>query len=461
MSKKDYTIYVNQGPLSGQRFKVAEGVVYITGPNGSGKSQLLAAIQHGLVELKTTIDVAHLPTSLAKISASAKYICKEWGLGNNSRYDQIVNLMDDMGQQLPVTESVVDSGPVSNIDAEGNFVVTNTQKNRITHHGVPFSLKSLSTGTEALLQRFLWSETKQEKMELQKRSNKPPEASFILWDEPEANLHPNEQRKLPERIEKWIGDSKGVSRRKHIILVATHSPFVLAGASEYAHEIICLDKCEVVKQSLDGSSPANVRMEANRLLGLGMADVLPERMVITETSMIKLISGFANKFNLKSEHLDITSGGDANGLAKIKDMSSLLKLLKSISRQWPHRDIFNLDITLILDDEEALKRAEQLTKDEGSNIKFFKIGELGLEDSYPIEVVNKFLSTKDDLPDSWDKVGYPKFKSLLGDSVRGAALGEIKSELAEFVVSEIVDLTDLESKIPEAYEVMQNLYKNK
>ncbi len=89
------------------------------------------------------------------------------------------------------------------------------------------------------------------------------------------------------------------------------------------------------------------------MLGIGMADILPTKLLVAENPVVELITSLASKFALKADHLAVTTGGDHQGITKVEDMGAIIKLLKSTSKQWPHRDIFEMKITLVMDDKKS------------------------------------------------------------------------------------------------------------
>lgn len=456
-----YEITITKGPLEGQIFKVQPGVNYIVGANAAGKTLFLEAIKAGSIRIDSPLK--------SNPGLNRAWQALEWGHGNEydeakgkkSFYHDLVTHMEEMGQVVPKKEEIsLDRSKDVWIDEKQAYEIRTFAERAAVHYGERFASSSISQGTGDVFSRFKWKGDGQRYPKREGQNAVQHPLIFFLWDEPETHLHPSEQRKLSFRFNAWLKarQPRGAEQsKKEFVFATTHSPFALAGAEQFAHNVICLENCKVTRQALDGDNLTSLRVEANRMLGLGMDDVVPTKLLIAENSVVVLFDMLCAKFNWSYNDLAVTSGGDDRGINKAEQFDWFLKCVRLASKEWPHRDIFSMKISLVMDDKAAEARAKNTKVDDSIELAVSSIGNLELEDSYPPELVKEYLNSKS-IDDSWvAEAG--KFKDhLKGNGIKSSTdIGVIKSELANFVVSKLESVADFEKKMPEAYSVMCDL----
>ncbi len=197
-----------------------------------------------------------------------------------------------------------------------------------------------------------------------------------------------------------------------------------------------------------------MRLEANRLLGLGISDIFPGELVLAENSINTLIKGLASKFNLEVEKFIITVGGDSKLKSKFETLADTYNVLSQLGKAWPEKLIFDqINIHLITDDEGAKEDLQQIKK-ENFNISVSALGEEQLEDEYPLKLVNTFLKERDII--EWAPTDQ-SFNQFLKEnySKNHKDCGILKSELAEFIVSQFNDYEQVKKKMPRVFEFFE------
>ena len=457
---QSYTVTFNKHPLKGISIVIKEGVTYLVGKNGAGKSQILEAIKNGNCTIARNESTGHLN----------RYIAHEWG---NKEYNIEVGLQRNYSDLNPHLKEL-GQPEIQEEETEPKLKKTYNPDRKVTEIfrqseiipkrlGSKFDPNYLSTGTKKILERFSWSSLGKafpENRNYGPSGYRSADSVFLLWDEPEHSIHPSEQKKLPSRFENWIVNNEprlvghGNSKRPVFIFVATHSPFILSGIkNEENHNIICLDNCKIVGDS-NQKSLSEMRLEANRLLGLGISDVFPGELILAENSINTLIKGLASKFNLEIEKFIITVGGDTKLKSKFETLTEVYNLFSQLGKTWPEKLIFNqINVHLVTDDDGAKEDLKEIKKD-NFNISVSALGQEQLEDEYPLKLVNTFLSEKDII--EWvptDK----SFNKFLKEnySPNHTKCGILKSKLAEYIVIQFNDYEQVKKEMPRVFEFFE------
>lgn len=460
MSDKSYNLHINSGPLKGQTLELYEGVTLLVGGNGAGKTEILNAIKNGTVQFNND-------------SRNLTYVAYEWGeteynykRGEEKGFQDLNPFFKDLGQPTIIEEEI---GTRKNTiyDKDSGKRKTVTESELVSKRlGSQFHPSQFSLGTEKVFTKFQWNG--QGKPYPEGRTypgvggTRSANCVFLLWDEPENSLHPDLQKSIPSRIETWLktNDSRfhGLhnSVRPIFILVATHSPFILSGiARQDFYNVICLDKCKVLGDSKK-KSLQEMRLFSNKMLGLGISDIFPGELVLTENSVAVLLKGLAMKFNLEIEKFIITVAGEDAMETKFKNFANVYSVFSELQDKWPEKLIFNdINVSLIADEDGKVKNLKKV-KNKGFNITVSSVGKKDLEDSYPLDEVNNFLR-KNDFKENWDpsKEGFSAFL-FRTQKWKDKERGTFKQELAIYIV-EITNSYELvKSTMPRIYDFFEN-----
>ncbi len=446
-----YKLTITKGPLKGESFDISPGVTFLVGKNGAGKSQILEAIKLGYCSVQHRVNKHnHLNQYTAVVWGEKPY---EDEIGRKKDHNDLKALLKETAQiEIEKKEDMILKKEERNSDGDKEefYIKTTTH----TLNGELFRSDMMSSGTKTLYEKFAWKlKDGKPYPETRKHNMHQITAWFALWDEPEQFLHPSEQKKIPERIDKWLTETLRILPRKRantppvFVVVATHSPFALAGIQNRKdHNVICLDKCKVV--SGGKKSLSEIRMEANELLGAGIQDMLPGKMILTEGSIEVLLREIANKFDFDLEKFIVTANGDGNLKKRINRLSEIIKILAQLSKSWPERHFFKFEILAVVDDKKIKKEIDDYKTSELLSVDTFALGEIQLEDIYPLEWVNNFLGIEEKLEAHWD--GEELISKFLYTScgIEDKHQGAFKARLAEYIALQIKSKDDLKQYLP-------------
>ena len=109
----------------------------------------------------------------------------------------------------------------------------------------------------------------------------PEEKKFklIFIDEIEQRLHPNWQKKLPKILNR-------LTEKLNIqFLISTHSPFIISAAAEFGEtqKVYLIEKGQCLNPQ--GSKKGGAKKLAMEMLGAGVEDILPKKIVICESEV--------------------------------------------------------------------------------------------------------------------------------------------------------------------------------
>ena len=468
MRQLTYRISINRGPLKGQSFLITDGVTYLVGPNGAGKSQVLHAIREGWCGIAVEGQRGHLnnyctydwtPTVYDKAKGAARKF-SDWN-----------PLFEKLGQ--PKVEMLPLEGDAkilkTSTDKETGDEIEELRRIRSpTRNGTRFTGTEISDGTSRYQSYFSWNGAptnvgpKGRDWGTGGYRNAP--ANIILWDEPENGLHPDTQRKLVDELVDWmpkalnIVSNGGKQNTRLFVVIATHSPFILSQLSpEVGHHVVCLDNCEIVEQTLadaDQLTPSlsRLRVIANRLLGVGLEDVFPERVIYAEPSIELLLTELANKLKLHIPDFFINPQGDSDGSERYRFLVGHFNALNRLRQRWPESDLLDPKIDYIVDDEAEAQSLEKKASSISGDVRVFSVGKLQLEDVYPLDWVNDFfVSLKADVT-PWNgegRISKYMFEEL---GIKRKDQGCHKCELAKFVAEKIDSSEKLDAHLPAVSE---------
>lgn len=106
--------------------------------------------------------------------------------------------------------------------------------------------------------------------------------SVICIEEPEAQLHPKFQKLLPQ-IFQYFSDIYNKDSEKIKFIISTHSPFLISKSASYAdsQKVYLIDNGFCTNP--DGAKGGGAKKLAMEMLGAGLDDILPEKIVLCES----------------------------------------------------------------------------------------------------------------------------------------------------------------------------------
>ena len=291
-----------------------------------------------------------------------------------------------------------------------------------------------------------------------------PRSSLVgaFFDDIDNSLHPDLQRQLHGMIELGLEDSKIAG--KAIILASTHSPFVIAGAARATHstKVYLVDSGQTVDifgkhgtdESKRGYTGEEILLASHQLLGSQFNDFIPAKMLYTESSLIELLFELSTRLKLPRRYFPTPSGGDSFGIQRAEINAKVLQGVESFLSGQYLSTHFSFEILAIFDGPlsskdnkkvDALKKCRQ-------RIDFDVLPKISqLEDCYPLNEVNSFLSGKNIAP--WDgKISFNKH--LLDNGVSKDSKGKLKCELAQNVARGISTPDEMKRKLPTIFDLV-------
>lgn len=454
-------------PFKNLKWELKPGVNFLVGPNGVGKTRLIDSIKAGKLILNgqstkydtkarvnRTVPVRNLP-----------YRYGDWGafeyvdLNEASQDFSNINKNFELCGQPILDEKEIENTAESTRNDKGRRKKVFSIESEFQLHGIEFnSSNMLSQGTKFLFEILNWDIPKNYGEIPAKFGSKSVLNHFIFLEEPENSLHPDIQKKIPNEIVKWWIKQNKKLHGNLFVIVTTHSPFVLKGMGiEHKQHLSCF----VMKRDSTALKPLNyneVIAQGNHLLGVGIGDLLPGRVILAENSIVKLIETISEKLLIEVPAFFVTSGGDGDTDNRIKNIQALQKMLKSLSKSFPERFLLNMSYVVIFDDEEKKESSQQGFKNapiESFNVIFENLGKLCLEDSYPLPWINEYRGLNFEDKADWTGAGsYTEYcKDVL--ELKGREIGLHKNTLAEFVGGKISNVKLLETHLPTLNKIVQ------
>jgi hypothetical protein len=446
---------------------------YFVGKNGSGKTRLFEAINEFVsccrkksISKFTTIEfdrvccIAHNKCELNDFMVQDKmdyeiidknnpYNKRRLGLGCSN--DFIKN---------PTTQKILEAFGMEGLYFEMGYMANNgiNQDNCIKFYkdeskaDFLYWLDECSSGFQSLFKTWnnIYHQT------LSGINGKVISYSFS-FDEGDRHLHPSLAKEFPKNLEiikNGICDQlriKGASEISVQFFISTHSPFLISalrdGGLNMVHKVYILDKGQTIEprgrintpESWSGYSSEHVLLAINHMLGVNLADLSPDVFILAEESIHVLLDTFAKKIGVECKYFRYVTRGDADTIEKALALCAQKKVIPFFnSKIWP---IFDGKLN------DGKKKVE-LEKILGGDFLYVKNNEvLELESCYPIGLVDNFINSSG--WSKWDHEQYKKFKDYLNFCVNKdpQKQGEIKSELARYIVNEL-DVESLKYCLP-------------
>jgi len=197
---------------------------------------------------------------------------------------------------------------------------------------------------------------------------------IIVIDEPEVHLHPSGIRYLRDELLK-ISEN-------NIVLLATHSPFMIDSSTIERHYIVEKKNGDTTISNITSATVADDEVLA-RAFGLNIfQEILPERSIIVEGDDDKLIIQALLKGTAALNYHVIS----ADGASKVKQLSNILEKNR---------------LTGIFDADNEGKNAKRAFGRKTAMRDAYTLSDIinglpkdaTIEDLYPVEYVNSFLNS--------------------------------------------------------------------
>ena len=468
-----------QPPFGNLTVDLRPGLNFLIGKNGSGKSKILQAlVTDGKGDLQTNqqlrnrqgIQVKQPKNSRLK---SMRYSAQEWSLHQfevlrelQSSYASTNKVLQLMEQEKLEHTTVTDNVDYIIVDGKPKTVTTTSDSHKIRGEEL-IEQSMLSSGTLKLFGLLNWRPTSQPNfININRLSSVKPVVIFTI-DEPENSLHPNLEKRFPEFLmQKYFELKKDKLLRNFeiFIVVATHSPFILKGVSQLANNASVFvlpdtHNSELINGALEPVDPIEAIISGNMNLGVSIGDFLPEKLLIAENSIAVLIQNIEANLKIETPSFFVTNtGGDSNLETRVASVFGINKMLKSMSKNFPDRHIFAMSYTIFVDDQNFKTKLETQWKNVGETeikVEVINIGERCLEDSYPLDEVNKFIAKKYPEKSPWD--GTQSINKYLSDELgiqNHKEKGVFKAGLAKQISSRVNSKEKLKSSFPQLYDFL-------
>ncbi|MGD1947133.1 MAG: AAA family ATPase [Croceivirga sp.] len=460
----DLKISVRNQPLDVE-LKTSASVIYLVGANGAGKSRFI----EGLKSSKAVIYIDRL--SKYRV---IPFRFLDWGRCEYDpdksalqNYQDIKSTLEIFNQDSIISEESITKGKREYID--GRWQTPNLSVEIPKLNGIEFKgINHLSEGTRKFHQLFDWSINDGLKKERfpKNYAQRTPRLYVIGIEEPEIHLHPKMQKLLPSYLEKWIIQQGTHKNIPLLIVVSTHSPFVIKGASKFknSQKIYGLEKCKLIdltgreNQQIaeTGVSGSKSLIVANKMLGSGIGDFFPNPIIMAENSIIELLNNLSTSLDYSFEEFIISPKGDGDLEKRIANLQLMIKVLKRMQKSFPSRELFDFKIIVVVDD---IAKAEDIKlkykKVSEFDVEIFGLGHKQLEDIYPKKFIDEFISLKYPKKRVWDKIE-PINKYLTNElQIEAREKGLFKKELAEYIGKKIKSQEELEMELPSIAELLK------
>lgn len=220
-------------------------------------------------------------------------------------------------------------------------------------------------------------------------NNQSFDGIILIIEEPENNLHPELQKKVPELINDLLSDINPNILEKLYIFISTHSPFIIGSSSNYKNQkTYILDKGKPVDLDLNHSNFTNgynskdCAWVVSNMLGSKITDLgYPENYCILEEYSLQLILDGLKAKNLIRNIQFVSASGAMRVVNFSQTINELLNLNTLIKCNPYYFDKYQIIIDSL--NEFSLKEKEKIVKIK-SNIgeRFIELKKSSLEDYY-------------------------------------------------------------------------------
>lgn len=456
-------IQAKNPPLSVE-LTTTSSIIYLTGKNGAGKSRFIDSLRDNrgyITAIYNTNTEREVPF---------RYF--EWGKPVYDHLKVAETKFKDINNALRVCEQapieMMEKGTEKREEfVGGEWKLMSSTSYRPVLRKIDFrGLPNLSEGTRKYYELFNWSirESFSDQIFPQRYNRRSPELMVVGIEEPENSLHPKVQKKIPQLLESWI--SRQSLKVPILIVVSTHSPFVIKGASDFAasQTVYGLNDCNLINltggddetTAQNGVSGSQALIVANELLGSGIGDFFPNPILLTETSVHELLKGLSKSTGHSIDEFVVTAGGDGDINKRIGNLEQMVKMLRQMHRSYPERNLFKFKVIIVADDKEKEKEWQSKFQNlHDFEVEVYGLGEKQLEDIYPQDFIADFI--KENYPEAkpWDKAGLINDYISAELGLSGRQKGEFKGQMAKYVSSQITNLDDLNKKLNPVHSLLK------
>lgn len=460
-------ITIKNPPLDVE-LKTKSSIIYLVGKNGAGKSRFIDGLRDSKGLIMTN------PDSKSKRNIPFRYL--DWGKfeydftkSMNQEFKEENKTLELSGQKEVSFFEKTSKGKVEIVEGKRirkDEIFEQPIRNDIEFEGI----EHFSLGTKKIHQMLNWKISESLGPPFYPTSYKQHQAQLQLLviglEEPENSLHPELQRELPKLLNTWILNQR--VRQPILIVVSTHSPFVIKGASKYKNSqrvygleetgFIDLTGKDDTTIASDGVSGSQSLIVANKMLGAGIKDFFPNPIIMAENSIIELLNSISSNLEYSFNEFIVTPQGDGDVEERIGNIQQMIKILKKMQKSFPDRELFDFKIIIVVDD----KAKEVELKDKFNNvgefeIEVFGLGENQLEDIYPQNLIDEFVFSKHPKKKSWDKNVLINQYLTAELKLKGKDKGIFKKDMAQFVGKKITNESELNRDLESVSELFSKI----
>jgi predicted ATP-dependent endonuclease of OLD family len=160
------------------------------------------------------------------------------------------------------------------------------------------------------------------------------DAIFFIFEEPENNLHPELQKKVPDFFHEVISGLDQILKEKIYFFVSTHSPFVISAAAKYPNQKVYLidngSLLDIQRNTVnfsDGYSGAECAWVVGQMLGSDITDLgYPENYCILEEYSLQLLLEDSRNKNIIKNVQFVSASGVMRAISLNDTINELLNL---------------------------------------------------------------------------------------------------------------------------------------
>lgn len=445
-------------------------IIYLVGKNGAGKSRFI----EGLRDSKGQILIN--PETKSRKDIPFRFF--EWG-SNQSEHNFLESAQKefkDLNKTLELSEQQsisfderIQKGKIEIIDGQrkrNDEVLEQPVRNGIDFIGT----EHFSDGTNKLHNLINWTINEGMKGPILpvrwQRHTGQLQLLVVGLEEPENSFHPKIQKKIPSLLHTWILNQR--VRQPILLIVSTHSPFIIKGASEFrdTQRVYGIEDCQMIdltgKDESEiasfGVSGSQSLITSNNMLGAGIGDLFPNPILMAENSVSELLISLSESVDFAFDEFIVNPQGDGDIEERIGNLQKMSKVFRKMQKSFPERELFNFKIIIVVDD--ITKATELQAKFNNVNefeIEAHGIGQNQLEDVYPQNYIDEFIASKSPKKKSWDKSTLINEYLTSELEITGTDKGIFKKDLAKFVSSKIKNKAELNRDLLPVAELLTKI----
>lgn len=254
------------------------------------------------------------------------------------------------------------------------------------------------------------------------------DALFLIIEEPENNLHPGLQKKIPNFIENIVKSLDLSIKEKAFIFIATHSPFIIGESSKFSDQKtyimsdggLCDLNLTKISHS-EGFSGSDCIQIVSSMLGANIQDLgYPDNYAILEE---KSILALLNKTKNLIKNICFVPAG---GVPRAADFAETLEQI-SILDTLINSNIYYSDKYLVIVDNfqsqnvDAKERMNKIKLRLSNGNRFCELSKSNLEDYYEDfnkDIYNRFKAEVSKLKYPESGIVKQKYAEEVGDLIR-------------------------------------------